>query len=1239
MKKIIFLLVTALLFTAGCSKKEKKYLPFSSNNTTGAPLQTDSPSTNVTGATLTQIQVTPGDQSIAKNTHANYIAPAVYSDGTTKNISTESTWTVKSETDKVSTVASKKGRFLGSTATSAGTPAKVNATFGSISGDANLNVTSANLSSIQITSIPSLVPGGTAQYVATGIFSDGTKQDISSLVSWSSSATNSVAIDSTTGLGTGGSTAATATITATLITPANFPTVTNGGAATTTTQLKNAKIVSITVTGVASIGAGSTTNYVASAIYDDGTSSDITTQTTWSLSSSANAVISDAQDSKGFFTAVNAGSVNVQATYIGVTGSKAVTINSLTVSSITVSPSTKTIAKGTTTQFTATATYSDGSTADVTKTAVWTSSNTSFGTVDTSSTTGGIARGIAAGAATITAAIGGKSATANLTVTSATLVSISIGNGINSGTGLPASSGPFTVAKGTTKQYYAVGVYSDGTKQDITSLVSWTSGSPSQVNVGNSTGSIGLATGLSQGSSTITASFPNSSGNIVTSNASTLNISAATLTSINIGASTNITAGDKTQYTAMGTFSDASTQDISSLVTWLSGTAANATISNAVSDKGLAYGLVVGTTNITATLANGTNGIVTGGGTVTSNTSVLTISAAATTPATTTPVAISGVTLDVSSGTTTETKPNGAFDGALLIIGDQNTKGFIANITSGTLHNCADVACLMNKILQSISEDDFDFNGTNNTNSILETTVNGGYNLVTRKVVSGTVIPTEIASVEIKVNTTKTLPETGQLAPHSVNDMRNHYVNLVGRVDGSGTITDLPSATSGVATSVTFRIEIQASKNSSSTLIMMGITTTANFDVVEIPLTSLVNGTNIAPSSYSKATGSKNFASSGPPKVDFLISVNNSATMAGEQTGLQTSLASFFARLKSLGTDFRMSVITSDCDKLWRPDTVLRGFASGQHQTCQPTGVGTGEGINDWGSGVNYFDDTKETEFNTTVSKIGIRGWSTETNILYAERAIASGGTFTQVRATNGRSNVPMTVIVISDDPDQYDAARTELTTAGLTAPATIFNKDSNEFIGKATVHAVYPMNTSGNAGYCTGPNGDTQEAPKGGGADAIYPDIIAKTSGMGSTICASNPSAFMELIADQAASGASTYALDHVPITNTLQVLVNGSSIQMGIASLGTTKFIYNSATNKISFTGTIPASGTPITVSYSYYTQSVGSNDLPVNSNLLAYISKTAKSDTARGTAAAIALLVGAILAGRIWKNRKHS
>ncbi len=492
MKNIVYIMITALFFTASCSKKEKKYIPFSSNNSASAPVQAGTASTNVTGATLSQIQVSPADQSIAKNTHATYTATGIYSDGTIKDISTECTWSVKSETDKASTVESKKGRFLGTVVTTAGTPVKVNAAFGELSGNANLNITNATLSSIQISSVPSLIPGGTAQYVATGIFSDGTTQDISSLVNWSTSNVNNVAIDATTGIGTGGSTAGTATITATLVSPSTFPTAANGGVATTTTQLKNVTIVSITVTGVANVGSGSTTSYLASAIYSDGTSSDITTQATWSLSSNANAVINDSTGSKGILTAISAGSLNVQASYVGVTGTKAITISALTVSAVSVSPSTKSIAYGTTTQFTATATYSDGTTGDVTNSAVWSSSNTSVAGVNTSTSAGGLSQGITAGSSTITATTGGKSGSAALTVTGATLVSIAIG-------------GNASIAKGTTKQYTATGTYSDASTQDITSLVSWSSSSSSLVNISNTSGTKGLATGTAQGSSTIQA--------------------------------------------------------------------------------------------------------------------------------------------------------------------------------------------------------------------------------------------------------------------------------------------------------------------------------------------------------------------------------------------------------------------------------------------------------------------------------------------------------------------------------------------------------------------------------------------------------------------------------------------------------------------------------------------------------------------------------------------------------------
>ena len=604
MRKILSVLITALLFAGACSKKEKKYIPFTSS--------TGDSSVNVsrsaTGASLTNITVSPADQSVAKGTQAIYKATGIYSDGTTLDITNQCDWTVNSETDKVSAVDSPKGNFLGVGLTSVGTPAQISAGYNSIAGNASLNVTAATLSSIQITAVPSLVSGGTVQYYATGIFSDGTTQDISALVTWSSNNSSGISIDSQTGIGTGGSSTGAVTITATLTNPENFPSVANNGTATTSTTVTSPTVVSITITGVSSISAGNTTSYTASAQFSNGTSSDITTQATWSLTNTTHAAINDSVGNKGVLTSISIGSTIVQVSYLGVTGTKPVTISAATVTSVVVSPSPQSIAKGTTTQFTATATYSDGSVVDVTNSAVWSSSNSAVAGVDTSSTTGGTSQAIGMGSATISASIGGQSGSGNLTVTAATLVSIEI-------------NGSSSIAKGTTKQYTATGTYTDGSTLDITSLVSWNSSSTGNVAISNGTGTEGLATGAGQGSSTIQASL-----NGITSNSSTLTVTQATLSSIAIGGNATITAGATNQYTAIGAFTDGTTQDITSLVTWSSSSTTAATISNADGSNGQASAISAGTSSITASIPSGVNGIVTtGGGTIISNSSTLTV--------------------------------------------------------------------------------------------------------------------------------------------------------------------------------------------------------------------------------------------------------------------------------------------------------------------------------------------------------------------------------------------------------------------------------------------------------------------------------------------------------------------------------------------------------------------------------------------------------------------------------------
>ncbi len=1173
MKNIVYIMITALLFAAGCSKKEKKFIPFSSNGTESAPLQSGTANTNVTGATLSKIQVSPADQSIAKNTHATYTATGIYSDGTIKDISNDCSWSVKSETDKASTVASKKGRFLGTAVTSTGTPAKISASYNSLSGDANLNITNATLSSIQISSIPSLIPGGTAQYIATGIFSDGTTQDISSLVTWSTSSASNVAIDATTGIGTGGSTAGTATITATLASPSTFPTVANGGVATTTTQLKNVTIVSITVTGVATIGAGNTTNYLASAIYSDGTSSDITTQATWSLSSSVNASISDATGSKGFLTAVNAGSVTVQATYAGSTGSKAVTISAITVSSIVVSPSSKSIIAGTTTQFTATATYSDGSTGDVTNSAVWSSSSTSVAGVNTSSSTGGLTQGISSGSSTITATTGGKSGSASLTVSSATLVSIAITGSDSDG----------SIAKGTTNQYTAIGTYSNGATQDISTLVTWSS-SNSNATISNTTGTKGLATGITQGNSSIQATL---SG--VSSNASALAITTATLTSIAISGSATVATGVTKQYVATGTFSDTTTQDITSLVTWISGSSSNATISNAVSDKGKAYALAAGTSNITASLANGTNGIVTtGSATITSNTSVLTISA--TTTSGTTSQSIAGYNVTLPSTLTAGNTPTGNFTG-ITYSGGTNIAGFIANIPNYGQTSCQ---TLGTTILGMILADSPDL--VTASNQIGSSVINftGGCTIVYNQSV-----------------TTNADKKPTELSNHLI---ANVGVNTVG---GNVTTTSIVPVGTEVATS-SFRVVVQVTHNTAggNDLIGVGISNSSDYAANEAILTGFLNGTNISSSSATFASKTDSFTGIADPLVDFVWVVDNSGSMAEEQTAVQNAATTFFSKLGNKHLDYRLGVLAT-------------GGTGTNSCTDNP---GTHKAWELWGTGWTT-SANGSAGFTANVSSVGTNGCGTESGIHSAEKAL-------NLVNIAPRPGAKLIFVMLSDEGDQWGCYQGTYL-AGANNPGspydpcsgrTPFNVNSNIF--KTNGYKVYTVSgldaTTGLSGTCS--VAPTVAAYTNNFHSGYY-DLAVATGGSSASICSSDYNSIMDNIVTQAA-GSSGYVLSRTPMSSSLVVKVNG----VDAAQDATNGWQYNSASKSIVFAGTAwPASGAAITVSYTYDESVALANT--GDSNLMAYISKTAKSDTARGAAAAIALLVGAILAGRIFKNRKNS
>jgi 6-phosphogluconolactonase (cycloisomerase 2 family)/uncharacterized protein YjdB len=333
---------------------------------------------------------------------------------------------------------------------------------------------------------------------------------------------------------------------------------------------------------------GTTQQFTATGVYSDNSKQDITSTVTWTSATTSVATISNAVSTIGLASAVGGGSSTITATLGGVSGSTTLTVTAATLVSIAVTPANPSIAKGLPEQFTATGTYSNNSTQDLTSTVTWTSSNPSIAAF---STTAGVATAVAPGSATITASMGSVSGTTTLTVTAAAVVSIAVA---------PATP---SIANGTQQQFTATGTYTDATTQLITTMASWSPSAPAVASVGAATG---LAKGLSVGSTTITATLNGVSGS------TTLAVTAATLVSIAVTpASPVILNGSSGQLTATGTYTDATTQVLTTTATWASATTTIATISNAAGSSGLATGLSLGTSSITAASGGVTSPAVT----------------------------------------------------------------------------------------------------------------------------------------------------------------------------------------------------------------------------------------------------------------------------------------------------------------------------------------------------------------------------------------------------------------------------------------------------------------------------------------------------------------------------------------------------------------------------------------------------------------------------------------------------
>ena len=245
-----------------------------------------------------------------------------------------------------------------------------------------------------------------------------------------------------------------------------------------------------------------------------------------------------------------------------------------TLQSIAVTPANTSLATGKTEQFTATGTLSNDTTENLTSQVTWASSDTTWATINAT----GLATAVSPGPVTISAAFDGITGSTGLTVVTApTLQSITV---------TPANTSLDHRENGAVHRHRH-SVQRHHREPDRPGDLGFLQ-TPTSATI-NATG---LATAVSPGPVTISAAFDG-----ITGSTGLTVVAAPTLESIAVTpANTSLPTGETEQFTAIGTLSNNTTENLTSQVTWASSDITWATINAA----GLATAVSPGPVTISA---------------------------------------------------------------------------------------------------------------------------------------------------------------------------------------------------------------------------------------------------------------------------------------------------------------------------------------------------------------------------------------------------------------------------------------------------------------------------------------------------------------------------------------------------------------------------------------------------------------------------------------------------------------
>src|SRR5580692_3790322 len=268
------------------------------------------------GVTLTGVAVTPASASIAAGATQQFTATGMYSDNSTKDLTSSATWA--SSSTSVATIAASGL----ATAVATGSTNITATAAGKTSAPATLTVAAPTVVSIAVTpATASIAVGNTQQFTATATYSDKSTKDITSTATWASG-TPAVASISAAGLATG-VTGGTSAITAAFGGVTSSPTATLTVTATpvavslVVTPLLNPTIPNPTVS------VGSTVPFTALELDNDGKTHPLTGNVTWTSGTTSVATIGG---TNGIALTVTTGTSVITATEGSLTGTSTLTV-------------------------------------------------------------------------------------------------------------------------------------------------------------------------------------------------------------------------------------------------------------------------------------------------------------------------------------------------------------------------------------------------------------------------------------------------------------------------------------------------------------------------------------------------------------------------------------------------------------------------------------------------------------------------------------------------------------------------------------------------------------------------------------------------------------------------------------------------------------------------------------------------------------------------------------------------